>query len=182
VADELYDLITGGPVPEWATQMMDRRLMTDNTKELAALSEAATPGEWAVEQPMDMELLIVEAGRQVYEWRTIAGCPLPGETFDIPRKQVTANAALIVYAINAIRSGDLVPRAEVDRARAEGAAKIKRFREAGSVILERMSSTYTARNGREVGIQGDDGEKVWLVHSDDIENLRAALSDTPDAG
>jgi hypothetical protein len=51
--------------------------------------------------------------------------------------------------------------------------------QAATELLERMSSTYKARNGREVGVQGDDGEKVWLVHSDEIEALRRALENTP---
>ena len=48
--------------------------------------------------------------------------------------------------------------------------------EAAQAILNRMSSTYKARNGREVGVQGDDGEKVWLVHSDEITALEGALA------
>jgi hypothetical protein len=128
--------------------------MTDTTG-LAALSEAATAGRRAVK-----DLYMRKPGHS-------------GREADL----VFAKAVVE----DKVRSGTLVLRAEVDRARAEGAAEIKRFREAGSVILERMSSTYTARNGREVGIQGDDGEKVWLVHSDDIENLRAIVTDTTDA-
>jgi hypothetical protein len=48
--------------------------------------------------------------------------------------------------------------------------------EAGQAILDRMSSTYRARNNRQVSIQGEDGEMCWIVHSDDIEGLRAALA------
>lgn len=47
--------------------------------------------------------------------------------------------------------------------------------DAAQKVLDRMFSTYRARNGRQVGVEGDDGEKVWLVHSDDIEALRSAL-------
>jgi hypothetical protein len=50
------------------------------------------------------------------------------------------------------------------------------LREAAQSVLDMMFSTYKARNGREVGVQGDDGEKVWLVHSDQIEDLRRALA------
>jgi hypothetical protein len=50
-----------------------------------------------------------------------------------------------------------------------------RLREAGQGILDRMFSTFTARNGRQVGVQGDDGEKCWIVHSDDITALEDAL-------
>jgi hypothetical protein len=47
---------------------------------------------------------------------------------------------------------------------------------AGQAIIDGMFSTYKARNGREVGIQGDDGEKCWIVHDDDILALRTALA------
>lgn len=57
-----------------------------------------TPGPWEVESPMDGELWIVEAGKQAYEWRVIAGCPFPDERSDIPRKQVEANARLFSAA------------------------------------------------------------------------------------
>lgn len=55
-------------------------------------------------------------------------------------------------------------------------AELAQLRAAGEGVINRMFSTYKARNGREVGIQGDDGEKCWIVHSDDIEGLRAALA------
>jgi hypothetical protein len=38
-----------------------------------------------------------------------------------------------------------------------------------------MASTYRARNGREIGIQADDGEKCYIVHSDLIFALETAL-------
>jgi hypothetical protein len=53
------------------------------------------------------------------------------------------------------------------------------LRVASQAVLDRMFSTYTARNGREVGIEGDDGEKCWIVHSDDIEEMRRALAALP---
>lgn len=54
-------------------------------------------------------------------------------------------------------------------------------REAAQGVIDNKFSTYKARNGREVGIQGDDGEKVWLVHSDYIHALEAALQTQPAA-
>ena len=54
-----------------------------------------TPGPWAVQEPMDHELWIVEDGKEAYEWRVIAGLPWPSEKGDIARKQVEANARLI---------------------------------------------------------------------------------------
>ena len=57
-------------------------------------------------------------------------------------------------------------------------ADVDRLREAAQELLGAMSSTYQARNGRHVGIQADDGEKCWIVHSDQIEALRSALAAT----
>ena len=54
-----------------------------------------TPGPWSVEQPMDFELAIVEAGKPAHEWRFIATCMFPDENGDIPKKEVIANAHLI---------------------------------------------------------------------------------------
>jgi len=39
-------------------------------------------------------------------------------------------------------------------------------------ILDRASGTYKARNGRMMGIEADDGEKCWIIHSDDLNELR----------
>ena len=57
-----------------------------------------TPGDWAIEEPMDAEFWIVEAGKATHEWRIIATLPWPDEPGDIPMAQVRANAALIVGA------------------------------------------------------------------------------------
>ena len=46
-------------------------------------------------------------------------------------------------------------------------------------LLASMSSTYRARNGRKMGIEADDGEKCWIVHSDQITGLEAALALSP---
>jgi hypothetical protein len=46
-------------------------------------------------------------------------------------------------------------------------------------LLAGMSSTFKARNGREVGIEADDGEKCWIVHSDLITALEATLAASP---
>ena len=65
---------------------------------LTDLKQGHTSGPWEVEQPMDHELWIVEAGKEAYEWRVIAGCPFPDEKGDISRQQVEANARLIAAA------------------------------------------------------------------------------------
>lgn len=58
----------------------------------------------------------------------------------------------------------------------DGDARSNALEEAAQELLDTMSGTYKARNGREMGIQGDDGEKCWIVHSDQIEGLRRALA------
>jgi hypothetical protein len=64
------------------------------------LAERATPGPWCVEDPMDFELAIVEAGKQSYEWRFIASCSLPESDDDqaFTGREVHANAAYIAAA------------------------------------------------------------------------------------
>lgn len=42
-------------------------------------------------------------------------------------------------------------------------------------VLDQKIETYKAKNGREVSLQGDDGEKVWFVHSDPMFELQSAL-------
>ena len=56
-------------------------------------------------------------------------------------------------------------------------ARAERVEGAAQAVIDRMSSTYKARNGREVGIQGEDGEKCYIVHSDEIHALEAVLAD-----
>ena len=74
-------------------------LTTDDAlvEELKAKLVGTTAGAWEVENPMDHELWIVEAGKETYEWRTIAGLPYPSERGEIPRKQVEANAEFIAW-------------------------------------------------------------------------------------
>lgn len=54
-------------------------------------------------------------------------------------------------------------------------AEAARLRAAARAVIDMRFSTYRARNGREISIEGDDGEKVWLVPSDAITHLEAAL-------
>lgn len=51
----------------------------------------------------------------------------------------------------------------------------KKVIEAARRLLDQKFSTYKASNGREVGVEGEDGEKVWLVHSNEIFDLETAL-------
>ena len=71
------------------------------------------------------------------------------------------------------------PAEEAER---KAAAQMAGLVEAGQSIIDRMSGTFRARNGRKVGIEGDDGEKCWIVHSDDIETLRQALTNLGQGG
>lgn len=54
-------------------------------------------------------------------------------------------------------------------------AENKRLRDAARDVIDVATDTYTARNGRRVSIQADDGEKCWIIHSDQIELLRGAI-------
>ena len=40
-------------------------------------------------------------------------------------------------------------------------------------IINNLSSTYTARNGRKMTIEGDDGEMCWILSNDGYDALRA---------
>jgi hypothetical protein len=82
---------------------------------------------------------------------------------------VTAQAACeIIY--DEIRKGQTAEALSTSYRKA-----LEALQQAARDLLAGMSSTYTARNGRQMGIEGDDGEKVWLVHSDLITGLEAAL-------
>lgn len=54
-------------------------------------------------------------------------------------------------------------------------AKWTRIALAAKDVVEQKSSTYTARNGREVGIEDHRGEKMWLVPFEAMDLLEAAL-------
>jgi hypothetical protein len=70
-------------------------------------------------------------------------------------------------------SDEAKDRFKADLAAAE--AERDRMRAAAKSVLGNMFSTWRASNGRDVGVQANDGEKCWIVHSDDIEALRCAL-------
>jgi hypothetical protein len=58
-----------------------------------------TPGPWSVEDPIDHELSIVEAGKPTHEWQFIACVPHGGKSEgDFPRVTAEANARLIAAA------------------------------------------------------------------------------------
>lgn len=58
------------------------------------------------------------------------------------------------------------------------AREIEALKVAGQSVIDQMFDYYTARNGRRMSIEGDDGEKCWIVPFDAMEELRAALSPT----
>lgn len=47
--------------------------------------------------------------------------------------------------------------------------------QAAADVIRVMTSTFRARNGRDVGIEAEDGEKCFIVHSDQMFALEAAL-------
>jgi len=55
-------------------------------------------------------------------------------------------------------------------------ADVEGLVKAAQTLIAQMSGTYKARNGRQMGIEAGDGEKCWIVHSDDIVSLEAALA------
>lgn len=54
--------------------------------------------------------------------------------------------------------------------------------EAAKELIAVKTSTFKARNGREIGIEADDGEKCYIVHSDQIFTLESALSTLTNRG
>ncbi|MCP1200094.1 hypothetical protein [Notoacmeibacter sp. MSK16QG-6] len=44
-------------------------------------------------------------------------------------------------------------------------------------VIDGRSSTFRARNGRNVGIKDDNGEKCWIVPSDEMFALESALAE-----
>ena len=48
---------------------------------------------------------------------------------------------------------------------------------AAKELIESKESTYRARNGRDVGIEDESGEKCWIVPFDKMDALIAALED-----
>ncbi|WP_257541215.1 hypothetical protein [Sphingobium sp. CFD-1] len=53
--------------------------------------------------------------------------------------------------------------------------------EAAKDVVDRAFGHYRARNGRMCSIEGDDGEKCWIVPFDAMEDLRQALTSSPAA-
>lgn len=49
--------------------------------------------------------------------------------------------------------------------------------DAARELLDNLQHSYRARNGREVGIEADDGEKMYIIHSDSVDLLRSALGE-----
>jgi len=51
------------------------------------------------------------------------------------------------------------------------------LRRAAQALVNQASDTYRKGNGQIGSIEADDGEKCWIVHDDDMVELRAALAD-----
>ena len=49
---------------------------------------------------------------------------------------------------------------------------------AATVLIESKTSTFRARNGRDVGVEDEHGEKCWIVPFDKMDALIAALEDS----
>ena len=57
--------------------------------------------------------------------------------------------------------------------------QVRALMDAARELIDGASTTYRARNGRQVGIEADDGEKCYIVHSDLMHALEAALTPAP---
>lgn len=55
----------------------------------------------------------------------------------------------------------------------------QRLEQAARNLIANRFDTYKARNGRKCSIEGDDGEKCWIVSFDDMAELEAALPTPP---
>lgn len=53
------------------------------------------------------------------------------------------------------------------------------LREAAQEVVNRAFDHYRARNGRMCSIEGDEGEKCWIVPFDAMEDLRTILNQLP---
>ena len=54
-------------------------------------------------------------------------------------------------------------------------AKWRRIGLAAKGVIESKTSTYRARNGRDVGIEDENGEKCWIVPFEAMDLLEAAI-------
>lgn len=50
---------------------------------------------------------------------------------------------------------------------------------AAKEVIEQRQSTFRAKNGRDVGIEDEGGEKMWIVPFEAIAALESALDYTP---
>ena len=49
-------------------------------------------------------------------------------------------------------------------------------------LVSQAFDLYTARNGKRMSIEGDDGEKCWIVPFDAFEELRSMVAPAPTEG
>ena len=54
---------------------------------------------------------------------------------------------------------------------------LKRLSDAAREVVQGANQTFTARNGRSVSIEADDGEACLIVHSDPMFQLEAAMKE-----
>lgn len=62
---------------------------------------------------------------------------------------------------------------------AELEAENSRLKDAVLNVLANRFDTYKARNGKQCSIEGEDGEKCWIVSFDDMSELEAAVCSDP---
>jgi len=72
--------------------------------------------------------------------------------------------------------------AHIDALEARAAPRVKALEDAIKTAIALRFDTYRAGNGRQIGIEGDDGEKCWIIPNDAMHGLESVLEaaeDTP---
>jgi len=93
-----------------------------------------------------------------------------GSQRDALRTAITAYLQALPQITTALREAARMREVEAERDRM--AAELEKMREETANLLFSASSTFKARNGRDVGIEADDGEKCWIVHDDLLQPFR----------
>lgn len=57
--------------------------------------------------------------------------------------------------------------------------QVRALMDAARELIDGAATTYRARNGRQISIEADDGERCYIVHSDLMHALEAALTPAP---
>lgn len=136
-------------------------LSAEERDDLRVLALRATQGPWKADgtiyEHMVSEIRSIMPGEE----RGIAQVWQHPQGFADARFIAAANPATVLSLLAALEE-------------AEG--RERRLREVALEVLRSKFSTYRARNGRDVGIQDESGEKCWIVPFDPMFALEAVLA------